>query len=156
VLRRESETMTDVYFLGIDVGSYFVKALLVSRPGTESATTFGPVTRALEINEPVADFYEQSSEQIWHSCCEAVSTIASRKISFLLKHNYYRSKNCYPDIKWNQNRLKESVSMQPVLWWFWMKKVALINYLYFYYFWKWYETVIIFRLWHESNQNYRH
>lgn len=56
------------YIIGIDVGTTSVRGALVDKIGNiveiavESITTWNP--------EP--DFYEQSSNQIWQSCCRVM------------------------------------------------------------------------------------
>ncbi|XKL62943.1 hypothetical protein PGB90_005307 [Kerria lacca] len=62
------------YIIGIDVGTTSVRGALVDKIGNiveiavESITTWNP--------EP--DFYEQSSNQIWQSCCRVMKKIISR------------------------------------------------------------------------------
>ncbi|KAI8907692.1 FGGY carbohydrate kinase domain-containing protein [Powellomyces hirtus] len=56
------------YYLGVDVGTTSARAAVVDSKGTIVATHVCP----LEINKPRADYYEQSSDNIWNSCCTAV------------------------------------------------------------------------------------
>ena len=58
----------EAYFVGVDVGTGSVRAMLVSETGRTVATA----THALDTWEPETDFYEQSSDDIWNACCKTV------------------------------------------------------------------------------------
>ncbi|XP_063378355.1 FGGY carbohydrate kinase domain-containing protein [Cydia fagiglandana] len=57
----------DVYFIGVDVGSGSVRAALVDQKGHVCSTS----VKEIQTWKPKVDFYEQSSNDIWH-CCEYV------------------------------------------------------------------------------------
>lgn len=59
--------MTDLY-LGIDVGTASARAGLFDATGK----MHGAATRQIDIHRPQADFAEQSSDNIWEACGEAV------------------------------------------------------------------------------------
>ena len=73
--------MTGPYFIGIDVGTSSVRAALVSKTGQLVSTN----TSAITILEPDTDFYEQSSDEIWHKVCNCVKV---RKLNIHLWHSY--------------------------------------------------------------------
>lgn len=56
------------YYVGVDVGTASVRAALVTRDGHVKHTAEEPI----DIWEPCADHYEQSSEDIWSKCCRTV------------------------------------------------------------------------------------
>lgn len=57
-----------MYFVGVDVGTGSVRAALVD--------SFGRIlkksTNVIQTWNPETDFYQQSSEDIWQSCCKVV------------------------------------------------------------------------------------
>ncbi|KNC96440.1 FGGY-family pentulose kinase [Spizellomyces punctatus DAOM BR117] len=55
-------------FLGVDVGTSSARAAVVDGEGRIKAIASHP----LEINHPLTDYYEQSSDNIWEACCMAV------------------------------------------------------------------------------------
>uniref|UniRef100_A0A671NDX6 FGGY carbohydrate kinase domain-containing protein n=1 Tax=Sinocyclocheilus anshuiensis TaxID=1608454 RepID=A0A671NDX6_9TELE len=59
------------YYVGVDVGTASVRAALVTRDGHVTHTAEEPVN----IWEPCADHYEQSSEDIWSKCCRTVKRV---------------------------------------------------------------------------------
>ena len=58
----------EAYFVGVDVGTGSVRAMLVS----ETGLTVSTATHPLDTWEPDTDFYEQSSDDIWRACCKTV------------------------------------------------------------------------------------
>ncbi|XP_050978967.1 FGGY carbohydrate kinase domain-containing protein [Labeo rohita] len=59
------------YYVGVDVGTASVRAALVTRDGHVKHTAEEPI----DIWEPCADHYEQSSEDIWSKCCRTVKRV---------------------------------------------------------------------------------
>lgn len=58
----------DNYFLGVDVGTGSVRAAVVNKKGSIIASASHPI----QTWNPEHDYYEQSSEDIWHSVCKSV------------------------------------------------------------------------------------
>lgn len=56
------------YYIGIDVGTQSVRAGLVNEEGKIIKST----TKAIHTWNPLPDHYEQSSDEIWLACCDAV------------------------------------------------------------------------------------
>ncbi len=67
--------MADKYYIGVDVGTASVRAGLVDSRGTLVTTA----TQPIKIVEPQPDFYEQSTEDIWQSCCSVVKVSRREK-----------------------------------------------------------------------------
>ena len=61
-------TRSDNCYLGIDVGTGSARAGIFDTHGT----MLSAATRAIEMWQPAPDFVEQSSDNIWRACCEAV------------------------------------------------------------------------------------
>ncbi|KAM9542215.1 FGGY carbohydrate kinase domain-containing protein isoform 3-T8 [Guaruba guarouba] len=61
------------YYVGIDVGSASVRAALVDGFGTVMAHAEQPI----QIWEPQAEHYEQSSADIWAACCSVTKKVVS-------------------------------------------------------------------------------
>lgn len=59
---------TEVFFIGVDVGSGSVRAALVDTKGHVIKTS----VKELKTWKPKVDFYEQSSDNIWHCCLEVI------------------------------------------------------------------------------------
>lgn len=59
--------MEAIYFIGVDVGSGSVRAALVDEKGHVVKTSI----KDLQTWKPKPDYYEQSSNDVWH-CCECV------------------------------------------------------------------------------------
>ncbi|XP_043085711.1 FGGY carbohydrate kinase domain-containing protein-like isoform X2 [Puntigrus tetrazona] len=59
------------YYIGVDVGTASVRAALVTQDGHIKHTA----EESIEIWEPCADHYEQSSEDIWSKCCRTVKRV---------------------------------------------------------------------------------
>lgn len=60
--------MSHEYFVGVDVGTGSVRASVVSSAG-KCCSSF---TQVIELWNPRADFYQQSSENIWETLCQTV------------------------------------------------------------------------------------
>eukprot|EP01104_Vermistella_antarctica_P018474 TRINITY_DN6861_c0_g1_i1.p1 TRINITY_DN6861_c0_g1~~TRINITY_DN6861_c0_g1_i1.p1 ORF type:complete len:595 (+),score=107.94 TRINITY_DN6861_c0_g1_i1:43-1785(+) len=60
------------YFVGVDVGTGSVRAGLVSET---TATVIAQATRKITTLKPKADFYEQSSSEIWTGVCECIKEV---------------------------------------------------------------------------------
>lgn len=60
--------MSDVYFVGVDVGTGSVRAALVDSIGHVYKTH----VKEIKTWNPKTDHYEQSSDDIWSSICECV------------------------------------------------------------------------------------
>lgn len=56
------------YYVGVDVGTYSVRAALVSANGRLEVTS----AKAISVWEPSVDVYEQSSDEIWLAVCKVV------------------------------------------------------------------------------------
>ena len=63
--------MAESYYIGVDVGTASVRAALVTNNGRIGSSA----TRALQIWQPLADYYEQSSEDIWRNVCSVVKVL---------------------------------------------------------------------------------
>ncbi|XP_052465301.1 FGGY carbohydrate kinase domain-containing protein [Carassius gibelio] len=59
------------YYVGVDVGTASVRAALVTQDGQIKHMAEEPIN----IWEPCADHYEQSSEDIWSRCCSTVKRV---------------------------------------------------------------------------------
>uniref|UniRef100_A0A674NNM9 FGGY carbohydrate kinase domain-containing protein n=1 Tax=Takifugu rubripes TaxID=31033 RepID=A0A674NNM9_TAKRU len=66
-----STTLSEVYYVGVDVGTASVRAALVSRSGQLKSIAQEPIS----IWEPQADHYVQSSTEIWEKCCTVVKRV---------------------------------------------------------------------------------
>ena len=70
------------YYIGVDVGTASVRAALVASDGKIVSCA----TRPLQIWQPLPDYYEQSSEDVWSNVCLVVKVskdlwiIASRDL----------------------------------------------------------------------------
>ena len=56
------------YFIGVDVGTGSVRAALVSKNGKVLKVE----TKPIKTWNPKPSFYQQSSEDIWESCCNVI------------------------------------------------------------------------------------
>ncbi|XP_024219444.2 FGGY carbohydrate kinase domain-containing protein [Halyomorpha halys] len=61
----------EYYFIGVDVGTGSVRAALVNINGKILAVKVKPI----KTWNPKPDFYQQSSEDIWQSCCEVIKEV---------------------------------------------------------------------------------
>lgn len=61
----------DVYFIGVDVGTGSVRAALVNQTGKILRVE----TKSISTWNPKPDFYQQSSDDIWNSCCTVVKKV---------------------------------------------------------------------------------
>lgn len=57
-----------MYFIGVDVGTGSVRAALVDNAGRILKKS----TNVIQTWNPEENFYQQSSEDIWRSCCKVV------------------------------------------------------------------------------------
>lgn len=62
---------TDVYFVGVDVGSGSVRAALVDQTGHVLRSS----VKELQTWKPKVDFYEQSSNDVWDCCVYVIKVI---------------------------------------------------------------------------------
>lgn len=60
-------------FIGVDVGTGSVRAARVSSQGTVLRTATHPISTW----SPAPDFYEQSSDDIWHACCTVIKKVTA-------------------------------------------------------------------------------
>ena len=60
--------MAACYYIGVDVGTASVRAALVGSDGKIVTCA----TRPLQIWQPLPDYYEQSSEDVWRNVCLVV------------------------------------------------------------------------------------
>ncbi|XP_068677300.1 FGGY carbohydrate kinase domain-containing protein-like [Montipora foliosa] len=67
--------MEEHYYIGVDVGTASVRAALVSSNGSIVSSA----SRPLQIWQPLPDFYEQSSEDIWKNVCAVVKEVVGDK-----------------------------------------------------------------------------
>lgn len=73
--------MTDIYYVGVDVGTSSVRAALVLHCGDIQRIHSVPIT----VSNPKLNFYEQDSEEIWQAVCESVKVCLSLFfVSFIL------------------------------------------------------------------------
>ena len=56
------------YFVGVDVGTSSARSVLVDIDGNVISSSTVPI----EIWNPLPDFYQQSSENIWQAVCQSV------------------------------------------------------------------------------------
>lgn len=63
--------MTDVNFIGVDVGSGSVRAALVDQTGHVLRTS----VKELQTWKPKLDFYEQSSNDVWDCCIHVIKVL---------------------------------------------------------------------------------
>lgn len=75
---------SDVYFIGVDVGTGSVRAALVN----DSGKILNVSTSVIKIWNPQADYYEQSSDDIWKTCCNTIKVSLYLSILFL-SHIYF-------------------------------------------------------------------
>jgi sugar (pentulose or hexulose) kinase len=61
----------DGLFIGVDVGSYSVRAGLFDVEGHLLATRSNEIT----VSNPQPGYYEQSSEEIWSAVCQSVKQL---------------------------------------------------------------------------------
>lgn len=61
----------DCYFIGVDVGTGSVRAALVNINGKILSVKI----KQIKTWNPKPDFYQQSSEDIWESCCEVIREV---------------------------------------------------------------------------------
>lgn len=60
--------MPGIYFVGVDIGTGSARAALVDAHGRVQQMH----VKAIQTWNPLADHYEQSSEDIWSAVCECV------------------------------------------------------------------------------------
>ncbi|KAK9504676.1 hypothetical protein O3M35_010952 [Rhynocoris fuscipes] len=63
--------MESEYFIGVDVGTGSVRSCLVNKSGRILRTAVKPII----TYNPLADHYEQSSEEIWNVCCATIKEV---------------------------------------------------------------------------------
>ena len=66
--------MSEEAYIGVDVGTGSVRAALVNKKGQVLHTAVEPI----EIHNPLPDFYEQSSENIWSAVCSTVKQVVAK------------------------------------------------------------------------------
>ena len=67
-LDLDASRMAACYYIGVDVGTASVRAALVASDGKIVSCA----TRPLQIWQPLPDYYEQSSEDVWRNVCLVV------------------------------------------------------------------------------------
>jgi len=72
-----SRRNNNMYFVGVDVGTGSVRAALVDGKGRILKKS----TNAIQTWNPEENFYQQSSEDIWCSCCKVVRVRNEKKLS---------------------------------------------------------------------------
>ena len=79
-----------MFFVGVDVGTGSVRAALVSGTGKVVKTS----VKEIKVWSPVAEHYEQSSDEIWEAVCECVKvTLQLKELKRLSKN--VDQKNCF-------------------------------------------------------------
>ncbi|XP_014673523.1 PREDICTED: FGGY carbohydrate kinase domain-containing protein-like [Priapulus caudatus] len=68
-----AEASTAEMYIGVDVGTCSVRAGLFTRNGELVSMSSQP----LRVNQPKADFSEQSSDEIWEGVCSVVKAVAA-------------------------------------------------------------------------------
>lgn len=69
----------NMYFVGVDVGTGSVRAALVDGTGRILKKS----TNAIQTWNPEENFYQQSSEDIWCSCCKVVRVRSEKNYHYL-------------------------------------------------------------------------
>jgi ribulose kinase len=62
---------SDSLFIGVDVGSYSVRAGLFNASGK----LLNSATIKISVSSPAPDYYEQSSDEIWSAVCQTIKQI---------------------------------------------------------------------------------
>lgn len=62
---------SQIYFVGVDVGSGSARAALVTNNGHVIKTS----VESIKTWNPKPDYYEQSSENIWNTCVKVIKVI---------------------------------------------------------------------------------
>lgn len=73
------------YYIGVDVGTGSVRAALVQYNGDIIKTSICPI----KIWNPQKDFYEQSSNDIWKSCCKVVKVNKLKVYKFIISFRIF-------------------------------------------------------------------
>ena len=58
-------------FIGVDVGTGSVRAALFTEKGENLNVSSIPIT----VNNPLSDFYQQSSDEIWSAVCGCITKL---------------------------------------------------------------------------------
>jgi len=66
-----------MYFIGVDVGTGSARAALVDNAGRILKKS----TNVTQTWNPEENFYQQSSEDIWRSCCKVVRVRNENRLS---------------------------------------------------------------------------
>ena len=64
--------MMEYYYIGVDVGTASVRAALITHDGRIVSSA----TKPLQIWQPLTDYYEQSSEDVWRNVCLVVKVFS--------------------------------------------------------------------------------
>ena len=64
--------MMESYYIGVDVGTASVRAALITHDGRIVSSA----TKPLQIWQPLTDYYEQSSEDVWRNVCLVVKVLS--------------------------------------------------------------------------------
>lgn len=65
--------MEESYYIGVDVGTASVRAALITHDGRIVSSA----TQPLQIWQPLTDYYEQSSEDVWRNVCLVVKEVGA-------------------------------------------------------------------------------
>lgn len=91
------ENRSEIFFIGVDVGTGSVRAALVNNKGKIIKISTCPI----KIWNPKPHYYEQSSDNIWFSCCKTIKVctvfcLNTSHLSFLfcLTVNSYLQEIC--------------------------------------------------------------
>ena len=82
IARNIQIAMATIYFIGVDVGTASVRAGLFDYNGKLVRCS----TSSIQIWNPAPNHYEQSSDDIWSSCCQVVKVyklVTFSKCNFL-------------------------------------------------------------------------
>lgn len=68
------------YYIGVDVGTASVRAALITHDGRIVSSA----TKPLQIWQPLTDYYEQSSEDVWRNVCLVVKVFSKFLFAFVI------------------------------------------------------------------------
>lgn len=77
--------MAGIYFVGVDIGTGSARAALVDAHGRVQQMH----VKAIQTWNPLADHYEQSSEDIWSAVCECVRVSGKIPMNFIFRQFFF-------------------------------------------------------------------
>jgi ribulose kinase len=67
------------YYIGVDVGSTSVRVGIITKPKSlDEKTIVATVVKPIQTFTPKPEYYEQSSNDIWNSLCEATKEVLQK------------------------------------------------------------------------------